>query len=642
MASESSIKAGKAWWEITARDKATEVIDKVAAKMQSVGKSVGLVGAAMAGAGTAVVAPIALAAKQFSDYADGLNDTNVKTGISVESLSQLAYVAGQQGTSLEGLQTGLRGMAKFTTALASGNSQAAKTMAQLGISTQDFLAASPEQRFKMAADAIAGIDDEGIRAGMAMKIFGKAADELLPTLALGGDGITQMQQRAEALGLTISDEAAKAFGGFGDEVGAFQQQVTRVWYGIGAAAIPVLEPLVKWLQIGTSVLIQFIDKNAALVQVVLLGAATLAVLGGVVIAVGTAIWWMGAVASAAATLVSVAWTAAVFVKTAAAAISAWLAATLTAEGIAALWATVQTWLLNAALSVFNVVGIIAAGVVAAITSPLGLFVLAVVAAVAVTVALIVCFVQLTDVGQQMATSLVQSFGAIWSAFTQVFGGIFGALLGGEWALAGQIAGAGLSLAWAAAMAELEVAWIRFSGFFSDSLLAVLQWGDGAIRNWANGIVGLWNWLADLLPSIMSKIDEVGANSEWIKSSREVLAANQQAAVDAARAPVAAAKAELDALTAKADAARAKTMKKFEGMKDKAKDLLTMPDFTKTGKADKQQADVIQGTFSPVVASAMASSPVMDAMETVAENTGEANGLLGEIKDKIEGLGMLWE
>jgi Zn-dependent M28 family amino/carboxypeptidase len=192
------------------------------------------------------------------------------------------------------------------------------------------------------------------------------------------------------------------------------------------------------------------------------------------------------------------------------------------------------------------------------------------------------------------------------------------------------------------MAELEVAWIRFSGFFSDSLLAVLQWGDGAIRNWANGIVGLWNWLADLLPSIMSKIDEVGANSEWIKSSREVLAANQQAAVDAARAPVAAAKAELDALTAKADAARAKTMKKFEGMKDKAKDLLTMPDFTKTGKADKQQADVIQGTFSPVVASAMASSPVMDAMETVAENTGEANGLLGEIKDKIEGLGMLWE
>ena len=56
-------------------------------------------------------AAAAAAVVRFAQVGDQLQKTSIRTGIAVESLSRLDYVAGQSGASFQALATGLRVMA---------------------------------------------------------------------------------------------------------------------------------------------------------------------------------------------------------------------------------------------------------------------------------------------------------------------------------------------------------------------------------------------------------------------------------------------------------------------------------------------------------------------------------------------------
>ncbi len=619
MAGNQSIKAGEAWWAITARDQATAVMDRIAARLKSIGTSTMLAGGAISAAGGAVLAPMLAAAKSFSDYADNLGDATVKTGFTVEALSQLAFVAEQQGTSVEGLQKGLTGMAKFTVQLASGAKGAVKVLDALGISTKDFLAMTPEQRFRVLVEQLSRIEDPTLRAGVAMKVFGKSATDMLPMIALGSEGMDQMQRKAEALGLTVSKDMVDKFGSFSDELSAIGQQGKRIWWGFGAAMIEAITPFIPLIQSALRSVIEFVNANRPLIAMAAAAAAGLLLLGGAITTVGMVLWGLGAIVSAVSTMVSVGWTL--------------MAA---AANLGAIATTIWT----AAMTAWGAVTAGVSALLGALLSPIGLVVLAIAAVVAVIGAAIVIFATCTEAGRSMVDSLVSGFWTLFATVKQVFGGIFDAIAAGDWGLAAQIGFAGISLAWVAMVAGLKIAWWGFVDFMGSTLLSVLQFHDQALRAFLNKLIDAYNWAAEKMGA--ATIGSIAGQTQALADMQTALDKFAGGKVLGATADVAKAKAELNSLAAKAAAARKAREDAFK-TNTPAIPGFEAPDLSKLngGKNGKVDGGGVLGTFNAAVAG-MFNQSLPDHLEKVAENTEKTNDLLQEIRDKQDEGGLAWD
>jgi len=175
-----------------------------------------------AAAGAAAAAAIV----RFAQVGDQLQKTSIRTGIAVESLSRLDYVAGQSGASFQALATGLRVMAKFNDDLRRGSLLAVDAMEQLGLQSSDLAGLNPEQMFAKLADAISGIEDPLERAAAAQKVFGRGGTELLPMLDMGAAGIAELAQQADDLGAVMSTDAANNAAALTDAIDNAQRAAT--------------------------------------------------------------------------------------------------------------------------------------------------------------------------------------------------------------------------------------------------------------------------------------------------------------------------------------------------------------------------------------------------------------------------------
>lgn len=426
MPGASTVKAGRAWWEITAEDKASKVIEAVSARLESMGRTTMVAGAAIAAAGAAIVGPVLAAAQSWSDYAGDLEDASIRTGLSVESLSTLTHVAEDTGASAESLTKGLIGVAKFADAVGKGSKEATAALDQMGLSAATFLAASPDERVKLLADGIASIPDPSKRATTAMKAFGKAGVELLPMLAAGGAGIAAMQQQFADLGLAVPSKDIGMFAAWSDSMAIIGKQLKRIWQEFGAALIEAVTPFIPIITKALAAAIEFAQNNRGLIKIVL-------AVGAALVTVGTAVFGVGAALATAGAIIS---------------------------GIG---------------SALVAIGPIVAAISAAFTflaGPVGLAILAVAAVISVVTALGVAFVQLTDTGARAWSALTSGIMGVWQRFREVIGGIANALLAGEWALAVNIAWAGVMLVFEHNLAVLSKGFWSIAETLGDSIL----WG----------------------------------------------------------------------------------------------------------------------------------------------------------------------
>jgi len=103
--SSNAIRAGRAFVELFADDsKLVCGLRRAQKKLKAFGQSIRNMGLKIAGLGAAMVAPLLAAAKAFSSMGDQVAKMAKRTGLSVESLSELKFVASQTGTEFESLE----------------------------------------------------------------------------------------------------------------------------------------------------------------------------------------------------------------------------------------------------------------------------------------------------------------------------------------------------------------------------------------------------------------------------------------------------------------------------------------------------------------------------------------------------------
>ena len=181
MASSSDTKAGQAYIEITTENvKLVRGLKEAQRSLKEFSESVTAMGEKTLLIGTAMLSPLILSAKVFSDWGDSFDKMAARTGMTVESLSELSFAAQQSGTDLETVERGVKTMQKNIGEAAGGSKSATEALAKLGLTVEQLQGLSPDEQFNKIAAALNQISDPTTRAATAMKIFGKSGAMLLP------------------------------------------------------------------------------------------------------------------------------------------------------------------------------------------------------------------------------------------------------------------------------------------------------------------------------------------------------------------------------------------------------------------------------------------------------------------------------
>ena len=413
MANTTSIRAGRAFVELFADDsKLVRGLRSAERKLRAFGNGIRTLGLKMMAIGAGLLTPLIGSAKAFSKMGDEVAKMSKRTGLSVETLSELKFVASQTGTEFATLENGIRKMQRSIYDAGRGLSTAVDALEDLGLTYKDLEGLSPEEQFKLLAEAISKIKDPTKRAAIAMSLFGRTGTNLLPMFEQGAAGINALQEEARRLGLTMRSEDAKAAEDFTDAMDKLWKVVKMTAFHVGAALAPALEKITNVITNIAVKINDWITKNHAVI--VTIGKVVLAVIAGgaALVVLGTLISGLGLA----------------FGK---------LSLVITSIG-----------------AVFKMLG----SAIAFLVSPIGLVITAV-------GALGAYLVYTTDVAGKAIDWLGAKFTILKDDAISSYQGIADAMAAGDMALAAKILWLTLKMEWTRGVNVLQKAWLDFRNFF---------------------------------------------------------------------------------------------------------------------------------------------------------------------------------
>jgi hypothetical protein len=403
--SASGRMAGRAYVELGVNDKLTKGLQAAQAKLQAFGDGVKAAGIRLAALGGGAVAGLVGAAAAFAHAGSELHDMSARTGVAVEALGELSYAAQQNGVEIDALEGGLRRMQKTVTEAALGSESAQEALGLLGVSVQDLAGLRPEEVFALLGDRLSQIPDPTLRAGAAMKVFGKSGTGLLPMLASGAAGLAAMANEAREFGLVMSTDDAEAADALGDAFDLLKATGMAFLNSVGAALAPLLTDLATGAARVVASAIEWVRANRDVIVSALKIAAVVAAVGGALVAAGVAVTAFGSVLGGLATVIG------------------------TVLGIAGALGTV----------------------IGALISPLGIAVGAVVAAAG-------ALFYFSGAAGKVAGYAAEQFAGLRDDASDAFDGIRDALMAGDIELAAQILWQGLRAIWTRFTTEISKLW----------------------------------------------------------------------------------------------------------------------------------------------------------------------------------------
>ena len=267
--------------------------DLASGKIKGVGKAAGTTTEKLRGmrgqflavgaAGGAILGSLGIATKTFAQTGDEIQKMSLRTSISTEALSEMRFALEQSGSSIEGMEKGVRRMTSFIQDGRDGLTETTRALDTMGVSVSDFEGAKPEEAFNLLTTALAGVEDEITQAALAQDIFGRSGTALLPLLAQGVDGIEALKQEAHALGIVFDQDMADSAARLIDAQNTMGKSVEGLQIAFAQHLAPALSGVLETVGAAIGSFSEWADKNPVLAQtLVVLGG----LLGGLLVTVG--------------------------------------------------------------------------------------------------------------------------------------------------------------------------------------------------------------------------------------------------------------------------------------------------------------------------------------------------------------------
>jgi hypothetical protein len=134
---------------------------------------------------------------------DAIDKLAIKTGIGTEKLQGYAVAANLAGIDTQQFAAAAT---KLTVELgrATPGDKLDKSLRGINLSVQELRSLSPDRQFAAITQAISQVPGEAERAALAVQIFGRAGADLGPLFREGAAGLEEITQRANRLGIIVS------------------------------------------------------------------------------------------------------------------------------------------------------------------------------------------------------------------------------------------------------------------------------------------------------------------------------------------------------------------------------------------------------------------------------------------------------
>jgi hypothetical protein len=157
--------------------------------------------------------------KQTLENADALTRLKRQTGLSTDAIQAFGRAAVESGSSVEAANAGLTKLTLSFGKAQIGSKDAQGALRDLGISSKELNALSPDQKLQLIASRLAGIEDPGRRARDEVALLGKSSNELDQALVkLGQEGIDGLISKLQHLGVFLDQESIARFQRLGDQL----------------------------------------------------------------------------------------------------------------------------------------------------------------------------------------------------------------------------------------------------------------------------------------------------------------------------------------------------------------------------------------------------------------------------------------
>lgn len=189
---------------------------------------------AMGGAVAAASVTIYQMTKAAIDAADELNDLSQKTGVSVEQLAGLKLAAEQNGTTLEAVAGGVKNLSRFMVTHG-------EVLKSVGITSRD-----ADGAMLQLADLFKRMPDGIEKTNLAVKVFGRSGQDMIPLLNQGSAGLQEVIEKGQKLN-PVTAEMAKQADLFNDQLAELKTAASGVGTVMANAVLPALNAVVSRL-----------------------------------------------------------------------------------------------------------------------------------------------------------------------------------------------------------------------------------------------------------------------------------------------------------------------------------------------------------------------------------------------------------
>jgi hypothetical protein len=190
-----------------------------------------------------MVGGLLLVANRAANFADEIDKTAIRTGLSRTALQEFRFAADQLGVSFESVQGVIESFSRRIPMIESGTGEAAKVMQTLGVEIRgaDGQMREMSDLFPEVLKRLSDMRNETERNALATQIFGRRAFEIVPFLNAGSSGIEKLTARAHELGLVMGDEQVASLVAYKDAMSEVKQALGALGRDMALEIIPILK-----------------------------------------------------------------------------------------------------------------------------------------------------------------------------------------------------------------------------------------------------------------------------------------------------------------------------------------------------------------------------------------------------------------
>lgn len=221
--------------------------ESISKGLKTAGKVIGAAMAAVTAGAVASAKAFVNTAKGVAEYGDTVDKQSQKVGLSAKTWQEYDYVLKIAGTDMQSMAAGMKTLTNQIDAAKNGNKDAVARFKELGISLKDLKNMSREDLFKKTISSLQNMKEGTDRAALANKLFGKSGQELGPLLNMTASETQELINKANDLGMVMSDTGVKASADFVDSLTTLKGTVQGLKNSIMTEFMPGLTAMTEGL-----------------------------------------------------------------------------------------------------------------------------------------------------------------------------------------------------------------------------------------------------------------------------------------------------------------------------------------------------------------------------------------------------------